>query len=92
MAVKPGQELISLGPEVSGQVIAHPAQRAVFDRIVELIEQLRTLEQPADFYEFQRRLFGLLYHVEERRGQMLQDDQAAAAWPRGSPGRPTAAT
>ncbi len=49
--------------------LAHPAQRAVFDRIVELIERLRALEQPADFYEFQPVLFGLLYQVEERRGQ-----------------------
>ena len=69
MAVKAGQQLTSLGAELSGQVMAHPAQRAVFDRIVELIEQLRALEQPNDFYEFQRRLFGLLYQVEERRGQ-----------------------
>jgi len=49
--------------------MAHPAQRAIFHRVVELIEQLRALEQSADFYEFQRRLFGLLYQVEERRGQ-----------------------
>jgi hypothetical protein len=69
VAIKPGQGLVSLGPPGSGQVMAHPAQRAVFDRIVELIEQLRAMERPADFYEFQRLLFGLLYQVEERRGQ-----------------------
>jgi hypothetical protein len=46
-----------------------PGAAAIFDRIVELIEQLRALEQPADFYEFQRLLFGLLYELEERRSQ-----------------------
>ena len=69
MAIKPGQQLVSLGPQVSGQVMAHPAQRAAFGRIVELIERLRAVDQPADFYEFQRLLFSLIYEVEERRGQ-----------------------
>jgi hypothetical protein len=69
VAVKPGQELISLGPHVSAQVMTHPAQRAIYDHITKLIEQLRALEQAGDFYDFQRRLFGLLYQVEERRGQ-----------------------
>jgi hypothetical protein len=69
VAIKPGQQLISLGPQASGQVMAHPSQRAIFDRIVELIEQLRALRQPTDFYEFQRLLFDLIYRVEERRGQ-----------------------
>ena len=69
MAIKPGEGLVSLGPRTSGQVVNHPAQRAMFGRIVESIEQLRALEQPGDFCEFQRLLFGLLYQVEERRGQ-----------------------
>ena len=30
MAVKPGQQLISLGPELSSRVMTHPAQQAAF--------------------------------------------------------------
>jgi hypothetical protein len=69
VAIRAGQQLVSLGPQASTQVMTHPAQRTMFGRIVELIEQLRAIEQPTDFYEFQRRLFGMLYQVEERRGQ-----------------------
>ena len=91
MAIKPGQGLVWLGPQASGQVMAHPAQRAIFDRIVELIEQLRALEQPADFYEFQRLLFGLLYQVEERRGQcsrMIKRLQRGRGAPQDAPPPP----
>lgn len=69
MAIKPGQPLISLGPQLSSQVMIHPAQQSNFGRIVEQIERLRALEQPADFYEFQHLLGSLIYEVEERRGQ-----------------------
>ena len=71
--------------------MAHPAQRGIFDRIVELIEQLRALEQPTDFYEFQRRLFGLLYQVEERRGQcsrMTKRLRRGRGAPRSAPAPP----
>ena len=43
MTIRPGQQLVSLGPHVSGQVMAHPAQRANFGRVAELIERLRAL-------------------------------------------------
>jgi hypothetical protein len=69
MTIKPGQALASLGPHLSSAVMNHPAQRASFGRIAGLIGDLRACEQPGDFYEFQRRLFGHLYQVEERRGQ-----------------------
>jgi hypothetical protein len=69
VTIKPGQDLVSLGPQVSGQVMAHPAQRANVRQVAELIERLRASEQPADFYEFQQLLLGLVYQVEERRGQ-----------------------
>lgn len=91
VAIKPGQGLVSLGPQASGQVMAHPAQRAIFDRIVELIEQLRALEQPADFCEFQRLLFSLLYQVEERRGQcsrMIKRLQRGRGAPQDAPPPP----
>ena len=47
--------------------------------------------QPTDFYEFQRRLFDLLYQVEERRGQCsrmikrLQRGRGVPRTPRHSP-------
>lgn len=91
MAIKPGEGLASLGPQASGQVMAHPGQRTVFDRIVEMIEQLRAIEQPADFYEFQRLLFGLLYQVEERRGQcsrMIKRLQRGRGAPQDAPPPP----
>jgi hypothetical protein len=69
MTIKPGQALVSLGPHLSAAVMNHPAQRASFGRIAGLIGDLRACEQPGDFYEFQRRLFGHLYQIEERRGQ-----------------------
>jgi len=69
MTIKTGQALVSLGPQASSAVMSHPAQRASFGRIAGLIGDLRACEQPGDFYEFQRRLFGYLYQVEERRGQ-----------------------
>jgi len=69
MTIKTGQALVSLGPQLSSAVMSHPAQQASFGRIAGLIGDLRTCEQPGDFYEFQGRLFGHLYQVEERRGQ-----------------------
>jgi hypothetical protein len=69
MTIKTGQALVSLGPQLSSAVMNHPAQRASFGCITGLIGDLRACEQPGDFYEFQRRLFGHLYQVEERRGQ-----------------------
>ena len=72
MTIKTGQALVSLGPQLSSAVMSHPAHRASFGRIADLIGELRACEQPGDFYEFQRRLFGHLYQVEERRGQCSQ--------------------
>jgi len=69
VTIKPGQPLVSLGPQLSSQVMIHPAQRANLGSIIELIERLRALEKPSDFYEFQRLLGSLLYEAEERRGQ-----------------------
>ena len=67
VTIKSGQELISLGTHNSGQVIAHPAQQATFGRIIDLIPGLRACQEPSDFYEFQRHLFGAIYSTEERR-------------------------
>lgn len=69
MTIKTGQALASLGPQLSSAVMSHPAQRASFSHIAGLIGDLRACQQPGDFYEFQRRLFGYLYQAEERRGQ-----------------------
>lgn len=69
MTIKTGQALASLGPQLSSTVMTHPAQRASFGLVAGLIGDLRACEQPGDFYDFQRRLFGHLYQVEERRGQ-----------------------
>jgi hypothetical protein len=72
--------------------MTHPAQRATFGRIVELVEQLRALEQPVDFYELQRQLFGLLYQVEERRGQcsrMIKRLQRGRGAPQDAPRPPS---
>jgi hypothetical protein len=69
MTIRTGQALVSLGPQLSSAVMSHPAQRASFGCIAGLVDDLRACEQPGDFYEFQRRLFGHLYQVEERRGQ-----------------------
>lgn len=54
---------------MSGAVLTHPAQQAIVPRLAQLITWLRACEEPADFYEFQRHLFGNLYAVEERRAQ-----------------------
>lgn len=50
-------------------MLRHPAQQAMLSTITELIGWLRSCETPEDCYDFQRRLFGYLYEVEERRGQ-----------------------
>lgn len=39
---------------------------------MQLITWLRSCEQPADYYELQRYLFGYLYQVEERRALCSQ--------------------
>ena len=41
MAIKTGQALVSLGPQLSSAVMSHPAQRASFGRIAGLIGDLR---------------------------------------------------
>jgi hypothetical protein len=91
VAIKPGQQLVSLGPQVPSQVMAHPAQQANFGRVAELIERLRALEQPAHFYEFQRLLFSLTYEAEERRGQcsrMIKRLQRGRGAPQDAPPPP----
>lgn len=69
MTLKAGQGIKLLTPEMSGVVLTHPAQQAIVPRLAQLIKWLRACEEPADFYEFQRHLFGDLYAVEERRAQ-----------------------
>lgn len=67
--LKANRGIGSLTPAEMSAVVLHPAQRATTVRIAELIGWLRACEQPADYFEFQRQLFGDLYKVEERRGQ-----------------------
>lgn len=69
MTIKAGQELRTLGQDEAGKIIRHPAQQATATNIAELISWLRSCEQPEDFYEFQRYLFGYIYKVEERRAE-----------------------
>ena len=69
MTIKAGQELRSLDQNTLVAVMRHPAQAETASDIAELIEGLRKCEQPSDYYEFQRYLFGLVYRVEERRAQ-----------------------
>jgi len=69
LTIKTTQSLISLGRTSSGMVLAHPAQRENFGTVAGLIKMLRACDQPGDFYDFQRRLFGPIYSAEKRRGQ-----------------------
>lgn len=69
MAIKPGQPLVSLAEEHSREVLQHPAQQAMVSTIAQFITQLRVLETPEGYYEFQRFLLAQLYEVEERRAQ-----------------------
>jgi hypothetical protein len=69
VTLKPGQELRSLDPEISGALVKHPAHQANVSRIAQLISWLRECKELSDFYEFQRHLFGYLYEVEERRSK-----------------------
>jgi hypothetical protein len=69
MTLKPGQELISIDPELSGVLMKHPAQQANLSRISQLISWLRSCKEVGDFYEFQWHLGGYIYEVDERRAQ-----------------------
>jgi hypothetical protein len=69
LTIKSTQALIDLGGERPAAVLNHPAQRAMVPTIAQLVSWLRECRTPSDFYEFQQRLFGYLYEVEERRGQ-----------------------
>ena len=67
MAIKPGQPLITIGEAQATAVLQHPAQRAMVPTIAKFITQLRALETPEEYDDFQRHLFGYLHEVEERR-------------------------
>lgn len=67
--IKPGQQLATLPPEALTAVMLHPAQVAAVQHVTDLISQLRNCEEPKDFYDFQKLLFGHVYSTEERRAQ-----------------------
>lgn len=69
MPLKPGTNISDLSLETSSAAFAHPAQKANVRRIVELLAWLDECEQPGEYYELQRHLFGYLYRVEEHRAQ-----------------------
>jgi hypothetical protein len=67
MPLKAGQAIGTLDHELLGKIVTHTASRDCFYRIIQLIEWLRSCQEPSDYYEFQRHLFGDVYRVEERR-------------------------
>ena len=91
MTIKAGQELRSLDQNTLVAVMRHPAQAETAADIAELIGGLRKCEQPSDYYEFQRYLFGLVYRVEERRAQcsrIIKRLRRGAALPADAPAPP----
>ncbi|MDQ1250207.1 MAG: hypothetical protein QG597_4586 [Actinomycetota bacterium] len=65
--VKPGQPLAGMAPALLGAIVMHPAQQAIFERILKLIGWLRACDEPSDYDQFQRHLFGDIHQTEERR-------------------------
>jgi hypothetical protein len=65
---------LAKGPEFLGRVVTHPRQLKACEVIADLIDRLRSLRsEDRDFYEFQRRLFGVLYEAEERRAEATRN-------------------
>lgn len=67
--MKPGQPITSLTSSQAGLALTHPAQIGTVARLIELIEGLRSCEKASDLFEFQKKLFGHVYAVEQRRAE-----------------------
>jgi hypothetical protein len=91
LALKAGQGIGLLTPEMSGAVLTHPAHQANIRCIAQLIAWLRACEKKNDFYEFQRHLFGDLQKAEERRAQcsrIIKRFRTGRSLPRDAPPSP----
>jgi hypothetical protein len=59
--------LARLPPEQIGLVLTHPFQTSTIDVLVQLLSELRSLRTFAEYYEFQRKLFGAVFEADTRR-------------------------
>jgi hypothetical protein len=64
-----GMNLIDRDPETMTRLVFHPLQVRVCEVIEEFITQLRTLEKPADYYDFQYHLFEQVKSAQERQSE-----------------------
>lgn len=51
-------------------ILTHPRHQSALQTLIGLIRDLRSCKGPADWYEFQDRLFRLVLEVEERRSEI----------------------
>jgi hypothetical protein len=64
MPTQRGANLLSKDPAIIGRVALHPLQLQACKVVEELIEALRTLEMPADYYDFQVALFHRVHDAQ----------------------------
>lgn len=62
-----GANLLARDPGVIDAVLRHARQLAASDRIGELLEELRTLTTPADYFYFQIELFREVFEAQEEQ-------------------------
>jgi len=53
-------------------ILTHPRHQLALQTLIGLVRDLRRAHGAADLYEFQERLFGLVWEVEERRAAIIR--------------------
>jgi len=71
------RRLLERDPEELVPLLVHPVQADAETLVSNLITQLRTIDDDAGMYEFQRELFGHLHDVEEARYEAKRHAQLA---------------
>lgn len=64
-----GTRLLERPPEEIAVLLGHSVQREIARLIGELVGELRTLDGPGDYYEFQRELAGHVYDAQRRQAE-----------------------
>jgi hypothetical protein len=67
------RSLINKEPDFIDRVLGHPHQLRACEIVADLTDRLRSLREPAHYYEFQRLLFAAVYQAEERRGEAARN-------------------
>ena len=79
MGFAPGTRLVSLDPDILGDVFDHPQQHDTLRKIAQYVVELRACSQTQDFVELQRRLLHDAHRVDNRRAECVQSAKRVEA-------------